>query len=106
MKLFRPKSVLPAIVVAILAAGAAGCDRAEVLPTKVVRTWLKKLPNKEGLVTLASGDTIHVSRATVDFYRRRLWKPAWSGPDQLLSRGRSEERRVGKECRSRWAPDD
>src|SRR5687768_4769850 len=87
MKLFRPKSVLPAIVVAILAAGAAGCDRAEVLPTKVVRTWLKKLPNKEGLVTLASGDTIHVSRATVDFYRRRLWKPAWSGPDELLQRG-------------------
>src|SRR6266436_5664505 len=27
-----------------------------------------------------------------------------SGPDNRASSGRSEERRVGKECRSRWSP--
>src|SRR5438132_12401885 len=34
------------------------------------------------------------------------WRPvrAVRGPDRSRSR-RSEERRVGKECRSRWAPD-
>src|SRR5688572_31489243 len=28
------------------------------------------------------------------------------GREALVQRARSEERRVGKECRSRWAPDD
>src|SRR2546430_12274794 len=28
----------------------------------------------------------------------------WSGDYMGLSSGRSEERRVGKECRSRWSP--
>src|SRR5260370_34544606 len=26
------------------------------------------------------------------------------GPKEIADRGRSEERRVGKECRSRWSP--
>src|SRR5258708_19310283 len=31
-----------------------------------------------------------------------VWRPV--GPLRLLPHGRSEERRVGKECRSRWSP--
>src|SRR5690242_21405838 len=31
--------------------------------------------------------------------------PAHRKPIAALARGRSEERRVGKECRSRWSPD-
>src|SRR5690554_7812313 len=30
---------------------------------------------------------------------------AWDRVRQAMERARSEERRVGKECRSRWAPD-
>src|SRR5256884_4232168 len=29
---------------------------------------------------------------------------SWLGPTQLAREQRSEERRVGKECRSRWSP--
>src|SRR5256884_9326329 len=34
-------------------------------------------------------------------YRNRVWTLASLGP---LRKTRSEERRVGKECRSRWSP--
>src|SRR5256885_17169954 len=44
----------------------------------------------------ASGDTFQVDTAMEAFYNG-----GWFG----LGPGRSEERRVGKECRSRWAPD-
>ena len=30
--------------------------------------------------------------------------PQWSGEEDLRHNMRSEERRVGKECRSRWSP--
>src|SRR5256885_7170900 len=32
-------------------------------------------------------------------------RPRRGGPDRDLAWHRSEERRVGKECRSRWSPD-
>src|SRR3712207_9053605 len=38
-------------------------------------------------------------RATVDWSHQLLTEP-----EQVLLRRRSEERRVGKECRSRWSP--
>src|SRR5256885_8264240 len=31
-------------------------------------------------------------------------KPAWKKPERPAAAPRSEERRVGKECRSRWSP--
>ena len=31
-------------------------------------------------------------------------KGTWSGKGKSIVFGRSEERRVGKECRSRWSP--
>src|SRR5260370_25806177 len=39
-------------------------------------------------------------------FRRRAWKLEIAGELELQRRGRlrSEERRVGKECRSRWSP--
>ena len=36
----------------------------------------------------------------VSFFRAGIWKPR-TRPGMVL---RSEERRVGKECRSRWSP--
>src|SRR5258706_10390888 len=47
-------------------------------------------------------------RAGRDRGRRRLchnpWTVLWIGTPEELDRRRSEERRVGKECRSRWSP--
>ena len=39
------------------------------------------------VVTIAGGDTIHVSRATVDFYRKRRWRPAWIDGDEPTKQG-------------------
>src|SRR5690348_17392766 len=33
-----------------------------------------------------------------------VYHVAWDGAPGYLARDRSEERRVGKECRSRWSP--
>src|SRR3712207_9397974 len=60
-----------------------------------------------GAVTLRR-DSISPSTADeklLDSHHRREWKTkdAWRAL-RILSEFRSEERRVGKECRSRWSP--
>src|ERR1035438_2879387 len=43
-----------------------------------------------------------------DLYERAMWRqPVWpvASSESPGNHGRSEERRVGKECRSRWSPD-
>src|SRR2546422_5353177 len=45
------------------------------------------------------------SLTTFGLIRTRLpWRPSRPMPPIRLSPARSEERRVGKECRSRWSP--
>jgi L,D-transpeptidase YcbB len=39
------------------------------------------------IVQLASGDTMHLSAATIDFYRGRTWQSAWVGSKRLLEQG-------------------
>src|SRR6267143_476521 len=49
------------------------------------------------------GDHVFIEERTVDVHLRRLRKALEpSGHHRLIDR--SEERRVGKECRSRWSP--
>src|SRR3989454_3921546 len=45
-----------------------------------------------------------LARARLDDGRRTIIIGAGEGGEQLLRQVRSEERRVGKECRSRWSP--
>lgn len=40
------------------------------------------------VISLTAGDTLHVSRATVDFYRSRRWRPAWVTDDDLTEQGK------------------
>ena len=49
---------------------------------------------------VVDGDTIHVN-TNKSSYRVRLYRIGCFEVDHY---GRSEERRVGKECRSRWSP--
>lgn len=74
----------------LVAVAITGCvqdeQKKEVLPTRQVRTWLRTL-SADKVVNLASGDTIHISPATIEFYKRRRWQAAWAGPDELLERG-------------------
>src|SRR5258706_12880126 len=46
-----------------------------------------------GAVTLAGASTLQLTNGTIH------------GGSTLTNSARAEERRVGKECRSRWAPD-
>src|SRR2546430_9448906 len=66
------------------------------------------------VVTVDKGQNVYVGNDPVNMHRlgatvlERL-KGAETAPvyircDQAVSFGRSEERRVGKECRSRWSP--
>src|SRR2546430_10285206 len=61
---------------------------------------------KEVAIRAAARDARHRPRAAGRRRRRRDWRPAYRPEHSLLSARfeRSEERRVGKECRSRWSP--
>jgi murein L,D-transpeptidase YcbB/YkuD len=39
------------------------------------------------VLQLVAGDTLHISRATIDFYRKRRFRPAWSEEDKLTDAG-------------------
>ena len=55
-------------------------------------------------VCVLQGTTTEMNAA--DFFRNKImkWKPVVIEQTAELSKARSEERRVGKECRSRWSP--
>src|SRR3712207_6295682 len=46
----------------------------------------------------------HIEGDAADIIARCGDIPVYTGPRDLLATLRSEERRVGKECRSRWSP--
>ena len=66
----------------------AGCsrDRAPTLDSAHIRESLRVLP-QDSVLTLAVGDTLRLSPATLQFYDRRRGRPAWAGDDELLERG-------------------
>ncbi|HSL69226.1 MAG TPA: L,D-transpeptidase family protein, partial [Longimicrobiales bacterium] len=65
-----------------------GCgNEPEVEGRDYVRSWLRR-PAQDGIVHFVSGDTVHVSDAARDFYRKRRWRAAWTqGHDDLLEQG-------------------
>src|SRR2546422_10464503 len=40
----------------------------------------------------------------IDLLQFHVWDDSWAGNEMWMNTVRSEERRVGKECRSRWSP--
>lgn len=41
------------------------------------------------VISLVAGDTLRVSQATLDFYRRRGWRPAWINDRDLTTTGKT-----------------
>src|SRR5690349_24217689 len=78
--------------------------------TRSLRDWSSDVCSSDlchqeipAATTTSSSDTDRPAQLTVSFMvvpplRRR------SGARRVAGRSRSEERRVGKECRSRWSP--
>ena len=59
------------------------------------------------LIGLKIGDVIKIPGTATANAIRKLWKHGLVGDVTISAdriEGRSEERRVGKECRSRWSP--
>ena len=61
---------------------------ARLIKKKREKTQINRIRNKKGEVAT---DTAEIQRIMRDYYKQ-------------LYANRSEERRVGKECRSRWSP--
>ena len=53
------------------------------------------------LVMVLIGIAIICKAGVIMFAERQYWKDV---ADRFVKENRSEERRVGKECRSRWSP--
>ena len=74
--------------------GGTGCGK-----TTVVNQIIKELP--QGAVSVISQDSYYKDLSHLSFEERT--KVNFDHP-KSLDLTRSEERRVGKECRSRWSP--
>src|SRR5690606_40694616 len=82
--------------------------------TRFSRDWSSDVCSSDlrwcrGNTVVFSGEFRRDNNHTESFYPFQQYKPCLnnlSRPASLICyRGRSEERRVGKECRSRWSPD-
>jgi L,D-transpeptidase YcbB len=87
------------IIVAFIAPGlAAACGgRAELkaLRADAIGTLLRTVAD-DSVVHLASGDTLRVSSATLEFYRARDWQSAWTGAKQPLAQGSMLHESLGR----------
>ena len=75
-----------------LLAVAAACSKssepkAKPEATTRIRAQLENSDSAK-VVSLSGGDTLHVSQATIDFYRRRNFRPAWIGGDDPTEQGK------------------
>ena len=68
----------------------------------MLKTWLGKKGFEVSSVSNIARARKHIESQTVDLVLSDLRLPDYEGIDLL--KWRSEERRVGKECRSRWSP--
>ena len=78
-------------------------DPAAVLAGSVLETHLRKLCEKHGLPSDGKVSVLNESLKKNEVYPQNEWRSVQAWYD-LRTEARSEERRVGKECRSRWSP--
>jgi L,D-transpeptidase YcbB len=70
----------------LAAAACGGSAELNALRADAVGAVLRTVAD-DSVVHLASGDTLRVSSATLDFYRAREWRSAWVGPKRPLAQG-------------------
>jgi L,D-transpeptidase YcbB len=86
--------------VAVLAAGlltvaCGGRAEREALRDGAIREMLVSA-EADPVVHLSTGDTLHVSDATLAFYRGREWRAAWIGAKRPLGQGNSVHEALGR----------
>jgi L,D-transpeptidase YcbB len=79
----------------LLTAACGGAAEREAQRDGAIRGMLAAAA-EDPVVHLSSGDTLHVSAATLDFYRGRDWQAAWTGAKGPLERGSAVHESVAR----------
>jgi L,D-transpeptidase YcbB len=74
---------------------ACGPGEPDVLPGEVLQLSLAGLP-ADSVLELATGDTVHISASTAEFYAGRGYAAAWAGSRDLLDRGHALHEAIGR----------
>jgi L,D-transpeptidase YcbB len=91
----RLRAAAVSVLAAALLSAACGGAEPEALRGDAIREMLATAAD-DGVLHLANGDTLHVSGATLDFYRGRDWHSAWIGAKRPLGRGSAMHEAVGR----------
>jgi murein L,D-transpeptidase YcbB/YkuD len=93
----RTTRSLFAAALALAAAACSSPDKPAKQPEARARveTVLSRA-DSTSIISLVAGDTLHLSKATVDFYRSRRWRLAWANEDNLTSQGEKMAQLLGK----------
>src|SRR5438045_9127127 len=78
---------------------------ARQLGAKTIEAYVTELPTSVPFEPDTQPDDLLIKEGYADFLRKTHLDQLRPGSQVLLTEPRSEERRVGKECRSRWAGD-
>jgi L,D-transpeptidase YcbB len=84
-----------AMAATLSAAGCGDSEKLDALRADAIGAILLTVA-EDSVVHLASGDTLRVSSATIEFYRAREWQSAWVGPKQLGAQGRALHETLGR----------
>jgi L,D-transpeptidase YcbB len=83
------------LVATLSAAGCGGSAKLDALRADAIGVMLRNVAG-DSVVHLASGDTLRVSPATLEFYRAREWQSAWVGPKQPRAEGSALHETLGR----------
>jgi len=90
----RRAAAVAVLAVGLLTTACGGGAEREALREGAIRGMLAAAAG-DSVVHLTGGDTLHVSAATLDFYRGRDWQAAWVGAKQPLEQGNALHEAVG-----------
>ena len=97
MTMTRTTRILIAGSFAIAAAACSKADKPAKQPEARARveTVLSKADSTT-ILSMVAGDTLHLSPATIDFYRARRYRLAWANEDELTTQGEKMAQQLGK----------
>jgi L,D-transpeptidase YcbB len=95
----RRHAAVAVLAAGLLASACGGGAELKALRGDAIGAMLRTVA-ADSAVRLTSGDTLHVSAATVEFYRGRDWQAAWIGTKRPLEQGTKLHEAIGR------APED
>jgi L,D-transpeptidase YcbB len=91
----RRGAVVAALATGLLATACGGGARLDALRADAIGAMLRTVAD-DSVVHLATGDTLRISAATLDFYRSRGWQASWTDASGLRGQGAALHEAVGR----------